>query len=142
MSLDWTVDKIENYETRCWIPSTNPKYEGEKRKTLNPETEMLIWATMQIDLPAIRVQTIDEWHFRCQFLERVGISWFTEWDGDKSNACYPTYDQIADHVGLRTNVTKVSRTTWLRKILRRLEKEIDLQIEGEMVRREKENNHG
>lgn len=124
MSLDWSIDRVKNFEERCWRenPSDGP---GEGKFTLEVDTYALVWGAMTLCIGSIRNNNIDEWDFRVQFLERLNIDWATMWDGEKSVPVYPTREQIADHVGLGTNVSTMARRKWMNQVVRSLELEIE-----------------
>lgn len=136
MSLDWSIERVQDFESRCWRPSPMAEDKSKNRVVLEVDTEALVWAAMMIDVGSIRRTNIDEWHFRIEYLKRLEIEWHSIWDGKKSIPTYPTYDQIADHIGLSTNVSTVARQKWIKRIARGLEREVERSIKREIQERE------
>lgn len=127
MSLDWSVSKVNNYETVCFD-------EDEKLRAI---TEALVFGAMMIDVGGINKANIDEWHFRISFLKSIGVTWLERYVPNGSpESVYPSYDDIADHLGLRTNVTTLARQKWIRQTIRRHELNIEKDIAWEMKQRE------
>jgi hypothetical protein len=89
MSLNWNLSKIANKDTVCF--TTTP--DGERQ--LRGLTERLIWTTMSVSLGEITAKNVEEWVFRLHCVGRVY--------GDDSLTTI-TRDQIAQHIGLTTNV--------------------------------------
>ena len=139
MSLDWTVEKVKDYKTRCWRDSPMVEDEGKGRVVLEVDTYALVWGAMKLDLGGIRRNNIDEWDFRIRFCERLNLGWATLWDGEKEIAVFPTRQQIAEHVGLGTNVSTRTRQQWIKKIARSLERETEQLQQSNRQQAEKEN---
>jgi len=141
MSLDWTVEKVPNYKTRCWVDVPKEQQNraaGIGKRKLNSDTEALVWGTMMVDLGGITVRNIEEWCFRVEYLKRVGISWMDQFENDKVVGFWPDRQAIEDHIGLSSNVSNMTRPKWLNKIRRRLERETEQAIERQITKREKE----
>lgn len=138
MSLDWSVENVLDFENRCYRPSPFSEDKGHGRVVLQVDTEALVHGAMQVDIGGIRTINVNEWHFRIEYLKRVGINWLTKWDGEKSVPVWPTYDAICDHIGLRTNVATTARQKWIRKVARYLERETEEAIQREISKREKD----
>ena len=141
MSLDYSIVNVPNYKTRCWVDVPEEHHRTQGKVRLADDTNALIWGSMMVDLPAIRMNNIEEWCFRIQYLKRVGISWIDMFDeNDNVVGYFPSRESVEDHVGLSTNVSQMTRAKWLNKIKRSLEKQIEQKIQRELNNREKENN--
>lgn len=138
MSLDWSIDRVHNWKERCYRPSPMRADKGKKRVVLEIDTEALVWGTMVVCIGQIRNSNIDEWDYRIQFLKRLGMSWSGIWDGKKDVDTFPDYDQIADHIGLSTNVIFVARQKWMKQTTRRLEREIEQLQQSQKTKRQEE----
>ena len=144
MSLDWNIERVPNYKTRCWDdvpPEQQDRAAGIGATKLNNDTNALVWGSLLIDLPAIRKNNIEEWCFRIAYLKACDISWMTYFDdNDEIKGYFPDREAVEDHIGLSTNVSTMSRAKWLNKIKRRMEKQCEQKIARELIKREKEAN--
>jgi hypothetical protein len=121
MSLDYQFEKIENWKDVCWEEKPNGKVR------IAPDTEILIWASMVVDLGTITPQNAAEWRYRMLVLERIDSA-----VGVKDGAAYtPSLKTIKQHVGLYTNVVNRTRRQWWARIKQRLDNELDNQIKRE-----------
>ena len=102
MSLDWKIDKIEDYQTVCW-------HDGK----LNPLTHKLIWETMVTGLDEITKDNLEEWLFRLAVTYRVYGS-----DGDKI-----TREDLEQHIGLRTNASRMTHAKFMKRMSESLARE-------------------
>lgn len=115
MSLDWDIGKVVNRETLCYIG------EGDKCK-LNPVTFSLIHATMAVDLGKISKENVAEWLWRLEFLEAIRKGdWLLTDEGARSF----TRDEVAAHIGLRTNVCDTKRPAFIKRWLKIIERDVD-----------------
>jgi hypothetical protein len=103
MSLSWNVEKIDNYETVCWIK----KEDGEGSR-LNPVTEALIFNSMAIDIGLITNDNAAEVFARTRILESVNGEMLIK----SGKGTMITIEDIRAHVGLSTNVSFKSRKEW------------------------------
>ena len=77
---------------------------------------------------------MEELWFRISFCKHIGWEWphiETQTFSGKTSAKYPTKQDLYDHVGLKTNVTKIARLAWMKKMMRRVENEVIETIELE-----------
>ncbi len=117
MSLDWSIDRVKDYKTRCWVAA-----EKKGRVKLADDTDFLVWATMVVDLGSITKTNWPEWAFRLQVLKQCQYPLSHTYSKDGGTSEYwLTIQQIKDHIGMGTNVTTLPRGKWLRKILKRIE---------------------
>jgi hypothetical protein len=129
MSLNWDLSEVKNYEQTCFYEARedDPNHGVTKGdRMLNPVTNALIWATMQVDLPGITEENAPEFFARLRFTELFDGPMLIRAVGedgkrpDRENS-YLTEGEVLAHVGLRCNVTKKSRVQWLRRWDRELE---------------------
>lgn len=103
MSLRFRLEKIENWHETCYLADG---------KTMKVETEILIWATMSVDLGSITEANIEEWFLRMTFVERLFGTFGTNGDGTPWRI---TPEVLRRHIGLSTNVTTHTRAKWLKR---------------------------
>tara|TARA_R110002012_G_scaffold63756_3_gene167686 strand:+ start:5597 stop:6019 length:423 start_codon:yes stop_codon:yes gene_type:complete len=109
MSLDFRLNEIVNYRTLCWRDD----------KTMNPVTENLIWATMNVGIGHIRADNVDEFFTRLQITEFVyGKSVYNP----DTNKSLLTYDAVTAHVGLSTNATRLNKRAFKEKMWQAVER--------------------
>jgi len=124
MSLDWNVSNVEDFKNYCWKPTDK---EGEV--TLNPDTEMLIWASLAIGLGKITEDNVNEWRFRMLVKERIDQPIGYRFEKTKRIPYTPSIETIRRHIGLTANVGNIVRTTWMKQVM----KEIGNQVERDMA---------
>lgn len=106
MSLNWDVTNIKDYKTLCWIPE--PTKENPEQVRINPTTEALIWATMNVGIGDLSEKNLDEFAYRLFFYEKNFQTFLNSQDGPVPL----TYEDLKAHIGLRTNVSFETRTKW------------------------------
>lgn len=123
MSLNWDVSAVKDGDTICWIEATedDPMHGIEAGKSyMNPLTNVLIWATIAVDLPGITRENCSEFYARLHFVERLDgpLLIRAEVDGvrPEGSAAFITPEEVVAHIGLKANVTPLSRTRWLNKL--------------------------
>ena len=110
MSLNWQIDGIIDYETKCWIE------EEDGGKRLNPVTETLIFGTMFVGLGSITNTNVDEFAARFRIMEKIHGAMLFKWeDGERKDWFLSDEDFIA-HIGLAVNVTNETRAKWSSRI--------------------------
>jgi hypothetical protein len=128
MPLTWDISEIENYEDLKIEAGENDQ--GEKLWKLDPLTDGFIWATLAIGIGHWTGENAAEVYTRLKFLERIdGCLMYEVKDGVRADRPL-TPEDVARHIGLRTNVALESRTKWLN----RQSKMLAQQIEGEYKR--------
>jgi len=100
MSLDWKVDKIENFEERVWLPNDD----GETFH-LNPTTNTLIWATMGVGINKITEKNWPVFLGRAAALEAFG-------------AAPISAEDVEAHIGLSTNASNMTAAAFEKMILK------------------------
>lgn len=109
MSLDFRLDEIVGYRTLCWRDD----------KTMNPVTENLIWATMNVGIGHIRADNVNEFFMRLQITEFVyGKSVYNP----NTNESLLTLEAITAHIGLSTNATRLNKRAFKEKMFGALER--------------------
>lgn len=123
MSLNWNLSEIQNYEEVCFllspddIPTMGIKA-GER--VMNPVTNVLIWATMAVDLPGITEDNAAEFFARLRFTEQLDGPMLIR--AEDENGVRPsgvkafiTEEEVLAHVGLACNVSPRTRAQWMKR---------------------------
>lgn len=122
MSLNWNVGGIENSDEVCWIEATedDPMHGIEKGKSyMNPLTNVLIWATISVDLGSITQENAGEFFARLRFTEKQLGPFLirAEVDGVRPEGvnAFITPEEVIAHIGLVCNVSNKTRAAWLKR---------------------------
>lgn len=110
MSLNFDLTGIEDYENRCWVTATeDAPMSGVSKgdRVLNPVTNRIVWATMAVGIGSITEETERD------FYARVRI-WDAYHGFSKDERITP--QQVRDHIGLRTNVTRETDLQWVKRV--------------------------
>lgn len=146
MSLNWNVTDIADYNELVWLPVPDSVTDEEidqqcmggatyrydeaddGSKTywqLNPITNMLVWATIEIGIGEITEKNYHEFWMRMAMCDGINglrvIDVETDDDGvvTKSRRSI-TLEEVKQHIGLKTNVfPKESTTKFYNKMLKR-----------------------
>lgn len=112
MSLDFDYSKVDR--------DKYPDIEGD----INPVTNALIWHTMNVGMGQHEGKE-DEWVFRVLFFEKALSPSLQRYDenADRFVNRPLTAEEIRDHSGLRTNVTNITRTAFLKNVASHFERE-------------------
>lgn len=102
MSLDWSREKVANWQTD---------------EDVQRFTEAMVWGCLKVDLSRVTEQNVDEWLFRIEVLRQLDMS-LTTYQGEP---WYPNREVVLKFIGLRTNVSPMTRTKWMAKIKKHLE---------------------
>ncbi len=111
MSLNFKLDKIKDYKTVCW--DGDVMADGKMKLV----TESLIWTTMQVGLGSITEENIPEWLVRLDLVDRLFGTMMVRYDGDKRVNVPFTKEDLVAHIGLTTNVSKETRTKFLKRTM-------------------------
>jgi len=141
VSLNWEVTKIDNYEQLVWLTVADTVTDEEidqrcmqgesfrheemddgtkKYWALNPITNMLIWATLEIGIGDITEKNYHEFWMRMAMCDGIhGFRVIEIQDGETTRRSI-TLEEVRQHIGLRTNVfPKESTTKFYNKLLKR-----------------------
>lgn len=109
MSLNWSLDKIADWEKVCFKAAEHDRLPDYKKgdEIMTPQTNALIWMCMSVDLGEISNTTWKEFYARANLLQTID--------------CVPldqriTPEDVFRHIGLRTNVSTKKADAWLRRI--------------------------
>lgn len=111
MSLDWNLTKISNNVEVCW-----EKNEDGTDK-LNPVTESLIWLTMGIGMGSITEDNQSDFYCRVVMYEKLFGTMLSYWKDSKKVSVPITPEDIHNHVGLTTNVSKDTDASFRKRIV-------------------------
>ena len=146
MSLDWSLEDVENYDTVCFIrvDKTDPGYndistsrysgwsvrdDGQKY-IRNPITNKLINLTMPVGLGVISQDNIEEWQYRLWWLEKVlGAEAFYVQRWIPSSAMFNSCSTISEedlrsHIGLSSNADILDRDEWFSDFVSKVDVEL------------------
>ena len=133
MSLDWTINTIDNYMEACWEPISDdyqPSYdettceEDGKRHKLRSVTQALIFATMAIGIGTITMKNLHEVQVRLELWQDVVGALLTRATGKGLKPVRVTAEDVARHVGLSTNVYRDSWSVFYKKLRQVAERRI------------------
>lgn len=121
MALCWDIRKIKQQDSVCWQPADE---DGEQRMTAR--CEILIWATMALDLGSLTAKNVDEWLVRFRMYEQAfgPLGKITEPDAEGKLATTPwrpTRQELERFVGLSTNVATKSRAAFRTRMAKNIE---------------------
>jgi hypothetical protein len=111
MSLDWNLTKINNNLEVCW-----EKNEDGTDK-LNPVTESLIWLTMGIGMGSITEDNQSDFYCRVAMYEKLFGTMLSYWKDSKKVSVPITPEDINNHIGLTTNVSKDTDAAFRKRIV-------------------------
>jgi hypothetical protein len=117
MSLDWNLTKISNNTEVCW-----EKNEDGTDK-LNPVTESLIWLTMGIGMGSITEDNQSDFYCRVVMYEKLFGTMLSYWKDSKKVSVPITPEDIQNHIGLSTNVSKETDAAWRKRIIQNFMRE-------------------
>ena len=113
MSLNWSLEKIENSDDLCWHPA-KPGEKDEDRQ-MKAMTNAIIWATMSVDLGRITEKNYLDFFARCQLVSRLfGAPLVSHVDGKREDVDFTIAD-IKAHIGLSTNVSDKSAAAFAKR---------------------------
>lgn len=117
MSLDWNLTKIKNYKEVCW-----QKNEDDTDR-LNPVTDSLIWLTMGIGIGNITEDNASEVYCRIAMYEKLFGTMLSYWKDSKKVSVPITPEDVHNHIGLFTNVSKETDAAWRKRIIQNFMRE-------------------
>lgn len=106
MSLDYSLSDIKDWGVICL----------DKTGELKPITKQIIHLSLVVCLGSITEKNVSEWMFRLRFLRAI------------DRAVIVSYIELGAHIGLRTNMTNDTRTVWLKKVWKSLERDVDQEV--------------
>lgn len=109
MSLDWSIEDVRDYKEIA--PTTKNGIEGEK-------THSLIWATLSVGIGVLNESTLDEFWMRLSAIEQRDGSYMRKYVTDESGEVLVDVpfkrEDLVRRIGLRTNVSNITHTKWLK----------------------------
>ena len=113
MALNWYISEIKNYKKICWTPKDTEGY-----CKLKPITDVLIWATLSIEINKITSKNWKEFYFRINLIENMQGCFLT-YGYKKEHFIKP--EDIKKHIGLSTNSGYENpRKSWYGQYLKRM----------------------
>lgn len=141
MSLNWDLSKVENHGTKCWETFTGTTEEMQKRvdivtfmgpywnwaddskssvRRMNLTTQTLIWASMSVGLGEITLKNHEEWYRRINMLETSdGAYRLAQQPSGEKTGVMVTPEEVQEHIGLKVNVTDMTKAKWERWFFKR-----------------------
>lgn len=122
MALHWDLTNVENYKEACFTTASSdgPGYKAGDR-IMAPRTETLIMLMMVLGMNGITKDNSMECWLRMKLYERMFGAMFRTPDGEDDPY---TAKMIADHIGLRVNVTQETRAKWLNRMVKNFERHL------------------
>lgn len=95
---------------------------------LNPETKALVFGSMVTDIGDLTINTASDYYARWKIMEKYSNFVFLSLSTGKGwEDIYLTPNIIVKHIGLSTNVAKLSRNLWLERIFSNFSKDRDME---------------
>lgn len=113
MSLNWDVGSVEGWEAKL------------ADDALRAKLDVALWGQLSIDCGIRTADDLAESVWRYRYLSRVGEFVAYNGDGERYN---PSADDLRPWLGLRTNVAKVTRATWLKRVTQRLADDVSREV--------------
>lgn len=111
--MQWNVTKIRDYKKICF----------DARGNLSPITEQVILFCKKTGIPSLSMQTAEEFIIRMEMIKELVGSPLRRPDGSSYDL---DLQDVAVHIGLKTDVEELSEARFYRKLLRYLrDKAID-----------------
>lgn len=137
MALTWDLGSIKDRNKLCWVKSGKFDEDGKELVRLNPVTETLIWATMNIGIGRITQINAPKFYRRMFIWGKVFdpysitiLGKFPEPSVEKPI----TFQQVKDHIGLSTNAGNETDAEWKRRLVIAMFREHSNQADREMAR--------
>jgi len=88
--------------------------EGEMEEVMNPITQVLIFTTISTGIADITEKNVDEYYIRLQMYDQAnGAGLLIDSEGKGRGL---TYQEVKDHVGLRTNASPLTKAQYAKRI--------------------------
>jgi len=125
VSLDWKLNKIDNYKEYCYKASKNG--DGVRLTYL---TEMMILLTMHVGINEITERNCVEFYSRVNMFERVNGCFLRRKDRlTEEIADTPiTYEQVRMHVGMHTNASSLTKSRFNKALWSRVDYDINREV--------------
>ena len=104
MALISDVTKVKNFKKLCY----------NKDDSMNPVTHALIFGSMATGIGEITEKTVEKVAERFAALELSGVTYLLNKDEDSCRN--PTLDEVRAHIGLETNVSRVTDAMFKRQL--------------------------
>lgn len=124
MALHWSVENVADHDNVCFLkaPADDPSRDIKKGDQIwNPVTTSLVWATIAVDLGEITEKNAAEFYARLAFVEKHDGPFLTR--GGEPRPITP--QDVRAHIGLTANVSNKTRSQWMKRFLRDLDRHMD-----------------
>lgn len=122
MSLDWSVERMRNYDVLTTLTVNNTTEEdGDLTRKWLPLTEALIWGTMHIGINSITEKNWQEFYNRINAWEKLLGPSLRLYDSKELR--YITPLEVYMHIGLYTNASSLTRNEFNKKLFDNLERD-------------------
>lgn len=101
MSLNWSVEKVENFREVCY----------DDTGTLRPVTELLVFSTIHTGLGSITEKNADEFYARMTVIHKMHDIGIMTPNGPK----LLDPEHVKAHIGLVANVVNETRAQWVKR---------------------------
>ena len=116
MSLDFKLDKIENYEELCWESTGEFDTDGEEFVRIKNDTNIIIWATITLGLNRITEKNLVEWATRWKMALGAGMV-----------GRNITIQNLRDHIGLSTNASPLTMSRFNTKLYKWVKEDMEVE---------------
>lgn len=116
MSLDFNLTAMRDRvgETEWERLTTRPGSREAGSAKWHPVTDSLVWLSLSIDLSEIKESNIDEWVWRVAVAQRTNDLGTLQ---SIDETFYISREDIENHIGLSTNVSRRSRKDFINKVI-------------------------
>jgi len=121
MSLNYNLSNVKCYQqdfSKLYVKYTQF---GSEYEDLNPEAKSMVFATVMVGIGTITDSNASDFYARYKFLEKIDGTYLYSYLGESGDLedQYVTTDIVNKYIGLSTNVSFESNTSWLDRIYKR-----------------------
>jgi hypothetical protein len=135
MSLNFDFTEIEGYQELCWEETGELSEDGNPLFRVSGVTDVLVWATVGIDMGEITQKNYVEFATRLLMWQGVLGPMLQEPEEDENGkVTWVTrvvgIDDVRRHIGLSTNVRKTTRTQFMKSMERYMKDKEERHLEA------------
>jgi hypothetical protein len=120
MSLNWSLEKIKDYESVCFADDK-----------LSVETESLIWYTMFVYMPLVSESNASEFYKRIHLYEKLFGPSMSSFEDGKRIPHPVTFEMVKKHIGLHTNAESKTMAAFKKHVIEVFMKQSNSHIDAE-----------
>ena len=135
MSLDFNFAGIDGYKELCWTETGELGEDGKPLLRVSAVTDVLVWATMGIDMGEITQKNYVEFATRLLMWQGVMGPMLQEpVEGESGEVTWANrvvgIDDVRRHIGLSTNVSTKTRTQFMKRMERDMKDKEERHLEA------------